>query len=66
MSAGLLRGVEVKVESLRSLLVGGIAFATPGDQHAKRAKDGSVYPLYAEPKKEWLDWAPQIPIPPEK
>ncbi len=66
VSAGLFRGVEVKVESLRTLVAGGIAFATPNDPQARRAKEGAVFPLYAEPRKEWLGWAPQIPIPPEK
>ncbi len=66
VSAGLFRGVEIKVESLRSLVAGGIAFATPNDPKAKPAKDGMVFPLYGEPKKEWLEWAPQIPIPPEE
>lgn len=66
VSAGLFRGVEVKVESLRSLVTGGIAFATPNASQSRRAKDGTVFPLYAESKKEWLEWTPQIPIPPEK
>jgi len=25
-----------------------------------------VFFLYSEPKKEWLGWAPKIPIAPEK
>lgn len=66
VSAGLFRGVEVKVESLRSLWVGGIAFATPGNSQARRAKDGAVFPLYSEAKKEWQEWAPQISLPIEK
>lgn len=66
VSAGLFRGVEIKVESLRTLVAGGIAFATPNDPQARRAKDGTVFPLYAESKKEWLQWAPKISIPPEK
>lgn len=64
VSASLFRGVHIKVESLRSLVAGGISFATP-DSKAKPAKDGTVFPLYAEPRKEWQGWAPQIPIPPE-
>lgn len=66
VSAGLFRGVEIKVESLRSLVAGGIAFATPNDRKAKPAKDGMVFPLYDKPKKEWLEWAPEIPVPPGK
>ena len=66
VSAGLFKGVEFKMESLRTLAVGGIAFATPGDTNSRRVKNGTVFPLYAEPAKEWLAWAPRIPIPPGK
>jgi paraquat-inducible protein B len=66
VNAGLFRGVEVKVESLRSLMAGGIAFATPEDSNAKPARNGMVFPLHDEPKKEWLEWSPKIAIRPEK
>lgn len=28
-------------------------------------KGGTAFPLHDKPKKEWLEWAPKIPIPPE-
>lgn len=65
VSIGLLRGVEVNMESLRSLVAGGTAFATPDGPKAKPAKDGTVFQLYDKPQKEWLEWTPAIPIPPE-
>lgn len=65
VKAGLFRGLEVNVESLRSLLAGGIAFATPDDPKDEAAKGGTVFPLHDKPKKEWLGWAPRIPIQPE-
>lgn len=65
-SAGLFKGVEFKLESLRTLAVGGIAFATPNDANTRRVKDGTVFPVYTEPAKGWLAWAPRIPIPPAK
>jgi paraquat-inducible protein B len=65
MSAGLFRGLEINVESMRSLVSGGIAFATPNDPKDEPAKGGTVFRLYDKPKKEWLEWAPKIPIPPE-
>jgi paraquat-inducible protein B len=61
-SFGLFRGLEVNVESLRSLVTGGIAFATPED--APPAKNGTLYLLHDKPQPEWLDWRPKIPIPP--
>jgi paraquat-inducible protein B len=62
VSAGLFRGVEIKVESLRSLVAGGIAFATPNDPQAKPVKNGTEFLLYGQPQKQWLEWAPKIPI----
>jgi paraquat-inducible protein B len=66
MKVGLFRGLEINMESLRTVMVGGIAFATPDDPKEPPAKDGATFPLYDKPKKEWLQWAPKIPIPPEK
>ena len=65
VSAGLFKGVDIKIESVRSLVAGGIAFATPNDPAAKPAKDGAVFPLHREPRKEWLQWAPRIALPSE-
>jgi len=61
---GILKGVEVQFESLRSFITGGIEFATPPG--TARAKQGTVFFLHDEPKKEWLAWAPKIPVPAEK
>jgi len=64
IKGGLLKGLEVELESLRAFITGGIEFATPPG--TARAKPGTVFFLYDEPKKEWLAWAPKIPIPAEK
>ena len=64
IKAGLLKGLEVELESLRSFLSGGIEFASPPG--TPRAKPGTVFFLHGEPKKEWLGWAPKIPIAGEK
>jgi paraquat-inducible protein B len=61
---GILKGVEVQFESLRSFITGGIEFATPPG--TKRVKQDSVFFLHDEPKKEWLAWAPKISVPQEK
>ncbi|MDD5328920.1 MAG: MlaD family protein [Sulfuricella sp.] len=62
---GLLRGLEVNMESLRSLVLGGIAFATPPGPKAASPKDGMLFRLYEKPEQAWLDWSPDIPIAPE-
>ena len=64
VKGGILKGVEVQFESLRAFITGGIEFATPPG--TARVKQGTVFFLHAEPKKEWLAWTPKIPIPPEK
>jgi paraquat-inducible protein B len=61
VSLSLFRGLEVNMESLRSLAAGGVAFATPDDPKDQPVKDGLAFPLYDKPAKEWLEWAPQIP-----
>jgi paraquat-inducible protein B len=63
--AGLFRGVEIDMESLSSLVAGGIAFATPNDPKDEPAKGDTVFRLYDKPEKGWLEWAPKIAIPPE-
>jgi paraquat-inducible protein B len=63
---GLFRGLEINMESLRSLATGGIAFATPDDLKDQPAKDGMVFRLYSKPAKEWLEWTPKIPLVPMK
>jgi len=63
VTISLRKGVEISLESLRSLVVGGIAFATPEDPRSPPAKDGTIFVLHDKPEKEWLSWMPKIPIP---
>jgi len=63
---GLFSGLEINVESLKSLVGGGIVFATPSDAKSRQAMNGAVFALYEQPAKEWLEWAPRISIPPEE
>jgi paraquat-inducible protein B len=64
VKGGIFKGMQVEFESLRSFVTGGIEFATPPG--TKRAKPGTVFFLYDEPKPAWLAWTPKIPIPKEK
>ena len=65
VKGGILRGIEVEVESLRAIATGGIEFATPSEK-AARVKPGAVFFLHDEPKPEWLSWLPRIPVPEAK
>ncbi|OAI50421.1 hypothetical protein AYO46_10185 [Betaproteobacteria bacterium SCGC AG-212-J23] len=62
VKGSILKGLEIDLESFRSLVTGGIEFATPPG--SARAKSGTVFFLYEQPKKEWLAWAPQIKLAP--
>lgn len=60
---GLFKGAQVNIESLKSLVTGGLSFATPEvGKGSEPVKDGSIFALYDEPKKEWLEWSPAIPL----
>ena len=59
LTGGILKGLEVELESLRSLVSGGIEFATPPD--SERAKAGTVFFLHDKPKNEWLNWSARSP-----
>ncbi|HWM44564.1 MAG TPA: MlaD family protein [Burkholderiales bacterium] len=60
-SGGLLKGIELELESLRTLYTGAIEFATPSEK-APRVKAGTVFFLHDKPKDEWLNWSPKIPL----
>src|SRR5262245_54450302 len=63
--AGLFKGIDLKVESLRSLAAGGVNFATASAKAAP-AKEGEVFTLHAQGRPEWTAWAPRIALPEEK
>jgi paraquat-inducible protein B len=59
---GLL-GAELKNTSLESLISGGVAFATPDTTPlAPPADENTVFQLTTEADKDWLKWAPKIPV----
>ena len=58
---GILKGIELEIESLRTLYTGAIEFATPSEK-APRVKPGTVFFLHDKPKDEWLAWSPKIPL----
>lgn len=62
IKGGLFSGVEFKVDSLRAILTGGIAFATPENDMGDMVSESSNFFLNDQPKPEWLRWRPKIAI----
>ena len=62
INLSLFKGLDINIDSLRSLVAGGVVFATP-DAESAPAKDGSIFVLHDKPQKDWLAWMPKIPLP---
>ena len=56
----LTEGFSLELESLGTLITGGISFATP-DEPAAGVRSGHVFELHERYEDEWLEWRPQIP-----
>ncbi len=61
LDAGWLRGISLEIESVQSLVTGGVTMAIPPLPGA-RVADGQVYPLYDKPQTAWLDWQAHLQI----
>jgi paraquat-inducible protein B len=59
VEAGLFSGVDIKTESVETILAGGIAFATPDDP-AEQAIEEQTFILANESKDSWLEWSPAL------
>jgi paraquat-inducible protein B len=62
VNLSFFNGLQINMESLKSLALGGLAFATPEDPKDEPAKEGMIFPLFEKPSKEWLEWAPNIQL----
>jgi paraquat-inducible protein B len=54
-------GINVSAETFKSLVIGGIAFATPS-QPSDLAVDGDSFPLNEKLDEKWLKWSPVISL----
>lgn len=54
-------GVQFEVETLESLIVGGVALATP-EPPGRPASTGHRFRLHPEAEDEWLEWRPSLPV----
>ena len=58
------KGAKVRMESVESLLAGGVAFATPSSRKGPPATPHMEFKLYDKPKESWLKWVPVIDLEP--
>lgn len=56
---GLFKGAEISAGSAKTLLSGGVAFATPTEL-GEPATDGAIFRLYDKPEDAWKSWNPAI------
>jgi len=61
LNVGLMGGFQLELDSVRTLVVGGVAMATPQDP-GPPAGNGHRYPLLEGPPEEALDWRPSIAV----
>ena len=54
-------GLDVRTDSLESVITGGIGLATP-NKPGPRVGAGHVYDLAPTPDSDWLEWCPEIPL----
>ena len=54
-------GIELKTDSLQSLAVGSVSFATP-DQPGRKARTGDRFTCNSSYQENWLSWNPKIAI----
>jgi paraquat-inducible protein B len=63
VSGGIFSELTVSTESVETLLLGGVALATPDNvDMGNRVKNGHVFTLYDEPEEEWLRWQPNLKL----
>ncbi len=61
LSAGWISGLSLEVESVESLMTGGVTIAIP--PHAGQpVSSGQVFTLHDKSQPEWLEWVPYLPV----
>jgi paraquat-inducible protein B len=56
-----LTGLRARLDSLETLLVGGVTLVTP-TEYGEPCKPGAEFNVTAKAKDEWLLWRPQIEL----
>ena len=56
-----LSGINISAESFKSLIIGGIAFATP-PAPGNTVSNGCIFQLNEKVEEKWLEWSPAIAV----
>jgi paraquat-inducible protein B len=56
-----LSGINISAESFKSLIIGGIAFATPPSP-GNMVSNGCIFQLDEKVEEKWLEWSPTIAV----
>jgi paraquat-inducible protein B len=62
LSGGIFKGLDLKLESLPTLITGGIEFATPDASPGTAVRSGTQFDLSDSAQKDWLSWSPHITL----
>jgi paraquat-inducible protein B len=62
LTGGIFKGIELKLESLPTLITGGIEFATPDASPGTNVHSGTQFQLSDAAEKDWLSWSPHIAL----
>ncbi len=60
---GLFKGLSIDMQSLHTLAMGGVSFATPDGSGP--ARNGTVFHLHEQANPAWLAWKPRIKLNPD-
>ena len=61
LSFELMNGLDIDLDSVRTLLMGGIAMSTP-TQPGAPVRTGHRFELFDGPEEKWLEWQPSLPL----
>jgi paraquat-inducible protein B len=62
LSGGLMSKMQVSIESLQSLVGGGVTMAVPEEDPGRPVQSGHVFDLLREPPKGWEKWSLEIQL----
>ena len=59
---GLFSGLSVRADSLESMMMSSISFATPEKKAGELVPSGTVFELSDDADSDWLEWSPAIEL----